>query len=83
MAPGVTAESEVPRLAEFIEEWGIDYPNLLYDEEDTKAMDEQFDLPGPIPVTLAFNAAGEIVDRQEGVTGIDRLREMMRVALGK
>ena len=83
MAPNVTAESELPKLREFLVEWGMDYPTLLYDEDDTIAMDEHFDLPGPIPVTLALDADGKIVDRHEGPADKARFREMMRKALGR
>ncbi|MEM9802336.1 MAG: TlpA disulfide reductase family protein [Planctomycetota bacterium] len=69
-------------VAHFIAEKGWDFDVLVLDEPDYDAINERFDLPGAIPVTLAIDAEGTIVDRQSGVAGKERFAEMMARALG-
>lgn len=67
----------------FAERRGYVFPILVFPGDDLDAVVERFDIPGPIPFTLAVNADGEVVDTHEGVAGPERLAEMMRAALGK
>ena len=61
--------------------WGL--PVLLYREADPDSINAHFDLPGPIPVTLAFDKNGKLVDREDGASSPERFDEMLRKALGK
>ncbi len=61
--------------------WGL--PVLLYAEADVDPVSARFDLPGAIPVTLAFDKNGKLVDREDGAGSKERFEAMMRKALGK
>jgi cytochrome c biogenesis protein CcmG, thiol:disulfide interchange protein DsbE len=60
----------------------LDLPVLIYDAPDHESINQRFGLPGEIPVTLAIDKTGQIVDRQHGQAGRERFDEMMRKALG-
>ncbi|MEM9801338.1 MAG: TlpA disulfide reductase family protein [Planctomycetota bacterium] len=60
--------------------WDLDV--FVYRGADTAAINEHFDLPDAIPVTLAIDAAGNVVDRHEGRGNRARFRRMMRRAVG-
>ncbi len=62
-------------------DWGL--PVLLYKVADVEPVQQRFDLPGGIPVTLAIDREGKIVDRQEGEGSVERFEAMMKKALGK
>jgi len=82
MVPGVTREEILQKMRAFVAERRIDAPVLIYDAEDYDAINEAFKLPGPIPVTLALDRKGGIVDRQEGRGTKARFAAMMQKALG-
>ena len=62
---------------------GISFPVFVLDAKTMEPLNERYALPGPIPCTLAFDANGKEVDREEGDAGEERFRQMMRKALGK
>ncbi|TAH35474.1 MAG: hypothetical protein EYC70_12510 [Planctomycetota bacterium] len=70
------------QVRRFVEarQWGL--PVYIAQAASIGAIDEHFELPGPIPVTLALDKDGRIVDRQEGEAEPARFEEMMRKALG-
>jgi thiol-disulfide isomerase/thioredoxin len=88
---GVSYDLMVPRkgkgpvdeeLRGFLDAKGWDFPVLVYDEDDFD-IEDHFGLPGGIPQTLAINAVGEVVDRQDGPAGRERFVEMMRAAMAE
>jgi len=81
MIPGESRESAVAKLEAFAAERGIDAPILVYEADDYDGINEAFDLPGQIPVTLAFDRDGALVDRQHGQAGKARFVEMLERAL--
>lgn len=81
MVPGVTREDARSKVGEFVSRKKIDVPVLIFDADDYDAIDARFGLPGEIPVTLAFDRNGKIVDRQEGRADRARFAEMMDRAL--
>lgn len=82
MVPGVERGEVVPMLRAYVVERGWALPTLVYEAPDYEAIDARFDLPGAIPVTLAFDRDGRLVDRAEGETSRERFEELMRHALG-
>ena len=70
-------------MARFLEKKRLDFEVLLYDADDYEGINARFQLPGEVPVTLAIDASGAVVDRQEGKAGRARFEEMMRRALGQ
>ena len=65
----------------FLAERDIALPVLIYDAPDYEAINAHYELPGGVPVTLAFDRTGKIVDRQDGPAGKARFATMMRMAL--
>lgn len=76
------AETVRKRVHAFVGQRGWNLPVLVY-SGDYDALNERYDLPGPIPVTLAIDARGQIVDRQEGASSAARFEAMLKRALGK
>jgi thiol-disulfide isomerase/thioredoxin len=82
-APRVTPEQALARVREFAARRRVPFPLLVFDDTTLDGLNALLDLPGPIPATIAVDAAGREVDREEGDADLDRLREMMRRALGR
>ena len=83
MVPG-ESRATAPRSARaFVDEREWDFDVVIFDGEGYDAINERFGLPGEIPVTLAVDRRGRIVDRQEGAADRERFAEMMRKALGR
>jgi len=78
-----TPEQEVARVADFLAGREFTFDSLVFDEDGYDGINDLLDLPGGVPVTLAFDAEGEIVDRQVNKAGRERFDEMMRKALGQ
>lgn len=73
------ALAKVERLAERL---GLTVPIYILRDDTLDPLNTRYDLPGPIPSTIAFDAQGREVDRQEGEADEERFRQMMRRALG-
>lgn len=82
MIPGADASTIETTMREFLDGRRLDIPVLIYDDVDYSAINERFELPGEVPVTLAIDKNGVVVDRQEGKAGKQRFDEMMRKAMG-
>jgi len=82
MLPGEEAASIVERVREFLRRKNFSFDVLVYDGPGFDAINERFDLPGPVPMTLAFDREGNVVGRHEGQGDRARFSEMMRRALG-
>lgn len=80
--PDVTVAGTLVKLRQFIVQRRVNIPVFLFDDVDPFAVIQYFGLPGPIPVTLAVDAEGNIVDRHEGQANRARFVEMMEKALG-
>ncbi len=64
------------RVQKFVEErkWGLSC--VVIDPSAIEALNERFDLPGGIPVTLAFDKFGHVVDREDGACEKARFAEL-------
>lgn len=69
-------------MAKFLTRKGWDFPVYIYDDIDYDRINERFGLEGGVPVTLAIDAKGDIVDAEHGQAGKERFDELMRKALG-
>ncbi len=83
MIPDVTKAQVLKDVRAFAARRRIDAPVFVYDAPDYDAINDRFGLPGPVPVTIAIDAAGRIVDRHTGQARRDDFRQMMQKALGK
>ena len=82
MLPDVSADEVRAQVREFVDARGWDLDVYVFDGLDYEGINARFDLPGPVPVTLALDAQGRIVDRAEGQATAERFDELMRAALG-
>jgi thiol-disulfide isomerase/thioredoxin len=82
MIPDVTKDEVLKKMRAFVAERKIDAPVLIYDALDYDAINARFGLPGPVPATIAIDAAGRIVDRHAGQATRQQFQEMMRKAIG-
>lgn len=84
MIPGAPPTDQVlKRVSLFVEKKGFHFDHYLFDDVDYERIDERLNLPGPVPITLALDAEGNEVDRQEGKAGRERFEAMMEKALGR
>jgi thiol-disulfide isomerase/thioredoxin len=83
MLPGKEAAPTLADVRSFLGKEGLAFAAVVYDAPDFDAINERFGLPGPIPVTLALDREGNVVDRQEGRADRARFSEMMRRALAR
>ncbi len=81
MIPGVARDGVLKQMRAFVAERGIDIPILIYDAEDYDAINARFDLPGPVPATVAIDRNGKIVDHQNGSADRARFTALMEKAL--
>ena len=82
IVPDAEREDARRRVTEFARKHGYGVPILIYDAPDYEAINARFDLPGGVPVTIALDATGKVVDVQDGEADEARFREMMQRALG-
>jgi thiol-disulfide isomerase/thioredoxin len=82
MIPGAEKEDARRRVTDFVTKRGIEAPVLIYDAIDYEAINRRFELPGGVPVTIAIDTDGRIVDKQDGAADKPRFEAMMKKALG-
>jgi thiol-disulfide isomerase/thioredoxin len=82
MMPDVTPEEVREQVRAFVAERGWDLDVWVFQGLDYDAINARLDLPGPVPVTLAFDAQGREVGRAVGQADRARFEELMRVAVG-
>lgn len=83
MIPGVQRDEVVKRVEAFAKKRGMDVPILVYDAPDFEAINAHYSLPGGVPVTLAFDRTGKLVDMQDGSASQARFEEMMKKAIAR
>ncbi len=69
-------------MAKFLKRMDWSFPVYIYDDVDYDRINERFGLEGGVPVTLAIDGNGDIVDAQHGQADKARFDELMRKALG-
>ena len=81
--PKADPEKTRERVERFVNgrKWGLDV--ALIEAQSIDAFHERYDLPGPIPVTLAFDRQGQLVDRHEGESDLAGFAELAQRALAK
>ncbi len=81
MASNTTREGLKLDMPAFLAQNGVDFPILIYDDGDPAPVIEKYELPGPIPVTLAISAAGRIVGMHEGFAELADFEELAERAV--
>ena len=82
LVPGSTKESALAAVKRIMAARGATFPVFILDGK-LDGLNELFNLPGPIPCTLALDKDGHEVDHEEKDSDEARFRQMMRRALGK
>lgn len=82
MVPRAARETVEDEVRAYLAERDLPLSGVIYEAADFQSIDARFDLPGNIPVTLAFDKSGKLVDRHEGGATRERFAEMMQRALG-
>lgn len=82
MVAGADSAAIEQNMQEFFQRRGVNLPTLVFDGDDYEGINALFDLPGEVPVTLAIDSSGAIVDRQHGSADRTRFAAMMEKALG-
>lgn len=82
MIPDATPNDVLKQMRAFVAARKIDAPVYIYNAPDYDAINNRFGLPGPVPVTIAIDATGRVVDRHAGQAGRTGFVAMMRKALG-
>jgi thiol-disulfide isomerase/thioredoxin len=83
MIPEVTKEGVLNQMRDYVASHHIDAPVLIYDADDYDAINARFGLPGPVPVTIALDKNGTVVDRFAGKGDKVKFDAMLRKARGE
>jgi len=81
MVPGPTRDEALQSVAAFQRQESIPFPLLVFEGKDYQEINAALRLPGPVPVTLAFDAEGREVARLESGADLAGLRLLARKAL--
>ena len=80
MVPAANMDLIQEKIVALREDWTFPLPVFYFNGMDYDAINAAFGLPGPIPVTLAFDAAGNEVDRIEGKASEEGLNRLLIAA---
>jgi thiol-disulfide isomerase/thioredoxin len=83
MIPGVTPDGVLKQVRAFVTARKIDAPVYIYNAPDYDAINQRFGLPGPVPMTVAIDPTGKVVERHAGKAGKAGFIAMMQQAIGK
>ena len=77
MIPDQTPQSAQAIVQNFMTSHAYTFHTAIFWADDFSDLDEFLKLPGPIPVTLAFNASGEEMGRIEGKASTSDLTKLV------
>ncbi len=83
MIPDATPNAVLKQMRAFVGARKIDAPVYIYNAPDYEAINQRFGLPGPVPMTVAIDPAGRVVDRHAGQAGRAGFVAMMKKATGE
>jgi len=81
MLAGADEAEALKRVQEFQNSGDLPFPTYVFNEDDYERLYDALNLPGPLPVTLAFDANGLEVARCEGPTDRAGFRQMAEAAI--
>ena len=80
MVPEVDFKAIRQRVAALQKDWEKPLPVFYFDEPDYHAIGAALDLPGPIPLTIAFDTDGAEIDRIEGKASMEGFKRLFAAA---
>lgn len=78
---GGSREDTVREVGAFVAEQKMDLPVFLFDGPDDGGINRRFGLPGAVPVTIAIDRRGTVVDRHLGRADKARFGALIKRAL--
>ncbi|MDP6129361.1 MAG: TlpA disulfide reductase family protein, partial [Planctomycetota bacterium] len=81
MVPEISAAAAQTNVLDYLQNQQQNFPVLIFDEDDYEGINKAFNLPGPIPVTLAFDKNGQEVGRIEGSASLKEFQELVNLVL--
>jgi thiol-disulfide isomerase/thioredoxin len=81
MVPAVSTIAAQANVLDYLQNSQQNFPVLILDEDDYEGINQALNLPGPIPVTLAFDQNGQEVGRIEGAASSAEFQELVILAL--
>ena len=82
MIAGITEQEAEEKIRRHLLDHSLDFPVLVLNEDDYEGINQALSLPGPIPLTLAFDATGKEVGRIEGEATLEDFQMLVTWALG-
>jgi len=79
---GASREDTLKDVGAFVAEQKMDLPVFLYDAPDDEGINRRFGLPGAVPVTIAIDRRGTVVERHLGRADTARFGALIKRALG-
>ena len=83
MIPGITAKEAENKVHRHLQNHSQQISVLIFDEDNYSGINQALNLPGPIPVTLAFDRNGKEVGRIQGPASQKDFQNLAAWALGK
>jgi thiol-disulfide isomerase/thioredoxin len=82
MLPDVTPAEVLKQMRAFVAARKIDAPVYIFNAPDYDAINQRFGLSGPVPMTIAIDRTGRVVDRHAGQAGRAGFVALMKKAIG-
>ncbi|HSK11498.1 MAG TPA: TlpA disulfide reductase family protein [Vicinamibacterales bacterium] len=83
LVPDLAREDALADVRHFVAEQQMALPVLIYDADDDEAIRKRFGLPGPVPVTIAIDRTGVVVERHVGRASKERFAALLQRALAR
>lgn len=81
LGPGGERAQVLDKVRSFLAAREFELPTVVLEPAEYQALSAHYDLPGAVPVTLALDARGKVVDRHLGEASAEQLRALLAKAL--
>lgn len=81
LGPGGEREAITGKVRSFLKARELALPTIILEPSAYEAVSKAFSLPGAVPVTLALDRSGKVVDHHLGEASGERFTEMLEKAL--
>jgi thiol-disulfide isomerase/thioredoxin len=79
--PDIEREAVLPKVRAFLAAREFELPTIVIEAEEYSALSRQYDLPGQVPITLAIDRKGRVVDQHLGKATHEDFRDLFETAL--
>ena len=81
LGPDIERDAVLPKVREFLAAREFELPTIVLEADEYSAVSQHFDLPGAVPVTLAIDRKGRVVDQHLGEATHEDFRDLLETAL--